>query len=140
MAIIDQVERLEAASSVIKAKTTDLGLKKSNGDIITASENLTSQADAINNISKGTPVSQKLDSVTTAVTIPAGYYGSESTVSVDKMTAPTVTLSGSQQTISCDDKLMDGDITIPAANLFYTGNSAPDASTPGNDGDLYLVV
>ena len=56
------------------------------------------------------------------------------------MSAPTVSLSGSSQTISCKDKLMTGNITVPAANVYKTGSDAPTSSTPGNDGDLYLVI
>ena len=37
-------------------------------------------------------------------------------------------------------KFVKGDITIPAANVFRTGPDAPTSSTPGNEGDLYLVV
>jgi hypothetical protein len=139
MAIIDQILRLESAANIIKAKTADLGLKKSNGSTITTSENLTSQAEAINNISKGTPVTQTLTYASNAVTIAAGYYGSNSTVSVSIMTAPSVSLSSSAQTISCKDKIMSNNITIPAANTFTTGSSVPSDST-GNDGDLFLIV
>ena len=139
MAIVDQIERLQDAANVIKAKTAELELKKSNGSTITASENLTAQADAINNISKGTPVTQKLNSVTTTVNIPAGYYGSASTVSVDTMATPTVSLSSSEQTISCANKIMAGNIIIPAANVYTTGSNVPSDST-GNDGDIFMIV
>ena len=91
-------------------------------------------------MTKGTAVTQKLSSSKTSVSLPKGYYGDGSSISVDTMSAPTVSLSGSSQTISCKDKLMTGNITVPAANVYKTGSDAPTSSTPGNDGDLYLVI
>lgn len=140
MAIIDQILRLEAAANIIKDKTAELELDKVGGGKISPSDNLTVQADAINNIEKGTPVTRKLTSSSTSVSLPKGYYGSTSSVSVDVMSAHAVTLSGSSQTIACKDKVMSGDITIPAANVYRTGSSEPTSSTPGNNGDLYLVI
>lgn len=142
MSIISEISRIENASDVIKAKTVSLSLNKASGSgKVSLSDKLDVHAAAINSIPKGSNLgNQKLDATTTAISIPAGYYGSAATVSVDTMTAPTIALSGTSQTISCDDKMMDGDITIPAANLFYTGSTAPTSSTPGNDGDLYLVL
>lgn len=140
MAIVDQIERLENAANVIKAKTAELELDKVGGGKVSASDNLTVQAAAINNISKGTPVNQKLTASTSSVSLPKGYYGSDSSVSVDTMTAPTVALSGQSQTISCKDKVMSDNITIPAANVYRTGSNEPTSSTPGNNGDIYLVI
>lgn len=142
MSIISEISRLEGAADVIKAKTVALNLDKADGNgKVSSSDKLEVHAAAINAITEGSSLgNQKLDASTTAVSMPAGYYGSNTTVSVDTMTAPTVTLSNTSQTISCDDKMMDGDIVIPAANIFYTGSSAPTSSTPGNDGDLYLVL
>ena len=139
MAIIDEITRIESAASTIKTKTADLGLKKSNGNTISSSENLTAQADAINNIAKRTAVSQTLTYTSNEVSLSAGYYGSESNVTVAKLAAPSVTLSGVSQTISCKDKIISDDITIPAANVYTTGGSVPSNSS-GNDGDLFLVV
>ena len=139
MAIIDQISRLESAASIIKAKTVDLSLRKSNGSIITSSENLTAHADAINNISKGTAVSQTLTYASNSVSLPAGYYDSDSNITVATLVAPSVTLSGVSQTISCANKIMSDDITIPAVNVYTTGGSVPsDAS--GNDGDIFLII
>jgi len=141
MAIIDQITRIETAASIIKAKTASLELDKADGNgKISSSDKLDVQAAAINAIPEGTPVTVALDATTTSVSLPKGYYGADSTISVSTMAAPTISLSTSQQTISCDDKMMDGNIVIPPANAFYTGSSAPTGSTPGNDGDLYLVV
>ena len=143
MAIIDEVLRLEGAADVIKTKTVALGLDKDSEDgsgKVSASDKLDVHARAIDDIPARTPVNQKLDGTTTSVSLSSGYYGSNSSVSVDTMAAPTVTLSGSSQTISCKDKMMTDNITVPAANVFRTGNTEPTGSTPGNDGDLYLVI
>ena len=139
MAIIDEILRLEAAASVIKTKTADLSLKKSNGSIITSSENLTAQADAINSIAKRTAVTATLTYATNSASLSSGYYGLDSTVTVAKMATPSVSLSGVSQTISCKDKVMSENLTIPAANTFTTGSSVPSDAT-GNDGDIFLIV
>ena len=139
MAIIDEILRLEAAASVIKTKTADLSLKKSNGDTISSSENMTAQADAINSIAKRTAVTATLTYTTNSASLSAGYYGSNSTVTVAKMATPSVSLSGVSQTISCKDKVMSENLTIPAANTFTTGSSVPSDAT-GNDGDIFLIV
>lgn len=143
MAIIDQVLRLEGAADVIKTKTVSLGLDKDAEDgsgKVSSSDKLDVHARAIDDIPARTPVNQKLNGTTTSVNLSSGYYGSNSSVSVDTMAAPTVTLSGSSQTISCKDKMMTGNITVPAANVYRTGSTEPTSSTPGNDGDLYLVI
>lgn len=143
MAIIDQVLRLEGAANTIKAKTVALGLDKDADDgagKVSSSDKLDVHARAIEDIPARPAVSQKLNGTTTSVNLSSGYYGSNSSVSVDTMAAPTVTLSGSSQTISCKDKMMTGNITVPAANVYRTGSTTPDSNTPGNDGDLYLVV
>ena len=143
MAIIDEVLRLEDAGSTIKTKTAQLGLDKAQADgggKISSADKLDVQARAINEIQGRTPVTQKLNGTTTSVSLSKGYYGGNSTISVDTMAAPTVALSGSSQTISCKDKMMTGNITVPAANVYRTGPSEPTSSTPGNDGDLYLVI
>ena len=133
MSIISEISRIENAASIIKAKTVALGLS------VSSPSKLGEHAAAINAISARTVSTSKLTADTTAVTISQGYYNSSATISVDKMTAPSVTLSTSAQTISCDDKMMDGNITIPSANGYYTGSSTPDNSI-GNDGDIYLVT
>lgn len=143
MAIIDEVLRLEGAANTIKAKTVSLGLDKDAEDgagKVSASDTLDVHARAIDDIPARTPVNQKLDGSTTSVNLSSGYYGSNSTVNVDTMAAPSVSLSGTTQTISCKDKLMTDDIDIPAANVYRTGSDVPTSSTPGNDGDLYLVI
>ena len=143
MAIIDEVLRLEGAASTIKTKTAALELDKASEDgsgKISVADKLDVQARAIDSITKRTPGNQKLTGSKTSVSISKGYYPSNATVSVDTMAAPTVTLSGSSQTISCKDKMMTDNITVPAANVYRTGSNAPDSNTPGNDGDLYLVV
>lgn len=140
MSIATQISRLMDAADIIKAKTAELSLSKPGGGTISSADKLDVQASAINLISKGTPVTQTLDAETAAVSLPAGFYGSGSVVSVSVLAAPTVSLSSSVSVIHCDDKMMDGDITIPAANVYTTGSQAPTSSTPGNDGDLYLVV
>ena len=143
MAIIDEVLRLEGAANTIKAKTVSLGLDKDAEDgagKVSASDTLDVHARAIDDIPARTPVNQKLDGSTTSVNLSSGYYGSNSTVNVDTMAAPSVSLSGTTQTISCKDKLMTDDIDIPAANVYRTGSDVPTSSTPGNDGDLYLAL
>lgn len=139
MSIVSEISRIEGAASVIKAKTVALGLEKTPGTTVSAADKIESHASAINSISAQTVSTSKLTADTTSVTIAKGYYGSASTVSVDIMSAPSVTLSSVAQTISCDDKMMDGDITIPAANVYTTGSTAPSDGM-GNNGDLYLVV
>ena len=143
MAIIDEVLRLEGAANTIKAKTAALGLDKAVEDGIgkvSTSDTLDIQARAIDEIQGRTPVTQTLNATTTSVSLPAGYYGGNSTVSVSKLTTPSVSLSGSSQTIQCKDKVMSDNLVIPAANVYYTGSTVPTGSTPGNDGDLYLVI
>lgn len=143
MAIIDEVIRLEGAANTIKTKTAALGLDKASADgsgKVSPSDELDIQARAINEIQGRTAVTQTLTGSTTSVSLSKGYYGSNSTISVNTMAAPTVTLSGSSQTISCKDKMMTDNITVPAANVYRTGSTVPDSNTPGNDGDLYLVV
>ena len=143
MAIIDEVLRLEGAAATIKNKTADLELDKASVDgsgKVSSSDTLEIQARAIDGIEKRTQNDQKLNGTTTSVNISKGYYASNATVSVDTMSAPSVSLSGSSQTISCKDKMMTDNITVPAANVYRTGNTVPTSSTPGNDGDLYLVI
>ena len=140
MSIISEISRIEGASGIIKAKTVELGLNKTANTKVSLEDKIEDHAAAINTISARTVSTSKLTANTTAVTIETGYYGTTSTISVDTMSAPTVSLSGSSQTISCKDKLMTDNITVPAANVFRTGSDAPTSSTPGNDGDLYLVI
>ena len=143
MAIIDEVLRLEGAAATIKSKTAALELDKASADgsgKISSSDKMDVQARAIDGIEKRTQGNQKLTASTTSVSISKGYYPSNATVSVDTMAAPTVTLSGSSQTIQSNKKFVKGNITIPAANVFRTGSDTPTSSTPGNEGDIYLVV
>ena len=142
MSIVSEISRIEGAANIIKAKTVELNLDKADGSRkVTSSDKLDVHAAAINAISKCSALgNQKLDAATTAITIPEGYYETNATISVDTMSAPVVSLSSVSQTISCDDKMMDGDIVIPAVNILRTGNEEPTGSTPGNEGDLYLVV
>ena len=111
MAIVDQIERLTSAANRIKTKTAALGLNK----VSTDGGGVISSSD-------------KLDVQARAIE------------AIDTLDAPTVTLSGSSQTIQSNKKFVKGDITIPAANVYRTGTSEPTSSTPGNDGDLYLVT
>ena len=111
MAIVTEISRLENAASIIKTKTTELELNKANID----GGGVISSSD-------------KLDVQARAIN------------AIDTLNAPTVTLSGSSQTIQSNKKFVKGNITIPAANVFRTGSDAPTSSTPGNEGDLYLVV
>lgn len=140
MSIVSEISRIENAASVIKAKTVALGLEKAANTAVSAGDKIESHASAIDSIVARSVSTSHLTADTASVTIAKGYYGSESTVSVSVLAAPTVALSSVAQTISCDDKMMDGDITIPAANIYTTGSQAPTSSTPGNDGDLYLVI
>lgn len=134
MSIISEISRIESAASIIKDKVAELGLS------VSSPSKLDNCANAIDSIAKRTAINTTLTSSNASVNLSGGYYDSDSSVSVSVMTAPTVSLSTSSQTISCDNKMMDGDIVIPAANAFYTGSGAPTSSTPGNDGDLYIVV
>lgn len=111
MAIVTEISRLENAASIIKTKTAELELNKANAD----GGGVISSSD-------------KLDVQARAID------------AIDTLTAPTVTLSGSSQTIQSNKKFVKGNITIPAANVFRTGSDTPTSSTPGNEGDLYLVV
>lgn len=133
MSIISEISRIEGIATSIHDKVESLGIT------IASPEKLADTRDAINSITSRTVSVSTLTADTTSVTISQGYYNSSATISVDKMTAPSVTLSTSVQTISCDDKMMDGNITIPSANGYYTGSSTPDNSI-GNDGDIYLVT
>ena len=102
MAIVTEISRLETAAGKIKTKTAQLELDKANGSgKISATDKLDVQADAIEIIQKRNPGNQKLSAGTASVNIQKGYYPQNSTVSVDTMSAPTVTLSGQSQTISC---------------------------------------
>lgn len=134
MSIISEISRIENAASIIKDKVSELGLS------VSSPSKLDNCANAIDSIAKRTAVNSTLTSASSSVHLSSGYYGNDSTISVSVMQAPAITLSSASQTISCDDKMIDGDIVIPAANLFYTGSNAPTGSTPGNDGDLYIVV
>ena len=143
MAIVDEIERLEDAADIIKTKTAALGLDKAledGGGKVSSSDTLDIQARAIDEIQGRTPVTQTLNATTTSVSLPQGYYGGSSSVSVSTMSAPTVNLSGTSQTISCNNKMMNGDIVVPAANVYRTGSEEPTSSTPGNNGDLYMVI
>ena len=111
MAIVTEISRLENAASIIKTKTTELELNKANID----GGGVISSSD-------------KLDVQARAIN------------AIDTLNAPTVTSSGSSQTIQSNKKFVKGNITIPAANVFRTGSDAATSSTPGNEGDLYLVV
>ena len=111
MAIVTEISRLENAASIIKTKTAELELNKANAD----GGGVISSSD-------------KLDVQARAID------------AIDTLTAPTVTLSGSSQTIQSNKKFVKGNITIPAANVFRTGSDTPTSSTPGNEGDIYLVV
>ena len=133
MAIIDQILRIEGLAASIHSKVTSLGIS------VSSPGKLADDYNAINSIASQTVNVSSLTADTSAVTISRGYYNANSTIAVSVMSAPTVELSSSASVIHCDDKMMDGDITIPAANVYTTGNSIPDNST-GNNGDLFLVV
>lgn len=134
MAILTEIQRIENAANKIKTKTEQLGLT------VASPGKLDNHADAINAIPNQQAKNQKLTGSSTSVDLPVGYYGAVSHISVDTLTPSAVTLSGQQQTISCKDKMMTDNIVIPAANVYYTGNTAPDSNTPGNNGDIYLVI
>lgn len=51
----------------------------------------------------------------------------------------TVTLSGSEQTITPDTNKLLTSVTIPAARVYYYKTVEPD-STLGSDGDICLVI
>ena len=51
----------------------------------------------------------------------------------------TVTLSGSEQTITPDTNKLLTSVTIPAARIYYYKTVEPD-STLGSDGDICLVI
>ena len=72
MAIIDEIIRLDDASSIIKAKTASHKNDKVAGGKISSSDKLDVQAAAINAITKDTPVTQKLSSSKTSVSLPKG--------------------------------------------------------------------
>ena len=133
MSIISEISRIEGIVSSIHSKVASLGIT------IASPGKLANDRDAINSITSQTVNVSKLTGATTAVTISKGYYNSNATISVDTSAGGTVTLSTAQQTISCANKMMTSDITIPAANGYYTGTSLPDSSI-GDDGDLYLVT
>ena len=133
MSIISQISRIEGIATSIHDKVVSLGIS------VASAGKLADSRDAINSIASRTVSVSQLDAETTAVTISPGYYNSSATIAVSTMSAPTIALSTSEQTIACDDKMMDGDITIPSANGYYTGSSTPDNSI-GNDGDLFLVT
>lgn len=88
---------------------------------------------------RGTGSTTTLNGTTTSKTINAGYWSSNNVVKVNTMAAPTVTLTSSEQTITCKDKMMTGNITVPAVNFYYTGSTVP-AVTGYNDGDIFLII
>lgn len=134
MAIITELSRIENAADTIKDKVDSLGIT------VASPGKIDDYATAINGIVKRTPGDQTLNATTASVTISQGYYPSNTTVSVATSTISSVSLSSSEQTLPCANKLMTSNIVIPAANVYTTGSSAPTSSTPGNDGDLYLVT
>ena len=133
MSIVSEISRIEGIATSIHDKVESLGIT------IASPEKLADTRDAINSITSQAVNVTKLTGATTAVTISKGYYNSNATISVDTSAGGTVALSTVSQTISCSNKMMTSNITIPAANGYYTGQSSPDSSI-GNDGDLYLVI
>ena len=131
MAIIDQILRLEGVAASIHNKVTSLGIS------VASPSKLADDYNAISTIASRSVDVSSLTADTSTVTISRGYYNANATIAVPVMSAPTVALSSSASVIQCDDKMMDGDITIPAVNVFTTGSSLPN---DGNDGDIFLMV
>lgn len=133
MAIINEISRIQTAASSIKNKLSELGIT------VASPSRIDDCANAISNIEPRTVSTSKLTAVTTAVTISQGYYAESATISVDTSTITSVSLSTSEQTLSCANKMMTSNITIPSVNVYISGSSTPDGSI-GNDGDIYLVT
>lgn len=131
MSIYSEISRIEGIAASIHNKVTSLGIA------VASPSKLADDRDAINSIASQSVGVSKLTADTTAVTISKGYYNANATIAVDVCNAPTVVLSSVASTIQCDDKMMNGNITIPAVNFYSTGSQEPSG---GNDGDIYLIV
>lgn len=140
MSIATQISRLMDAANRIKTKTASLGLKKDDNTTITASDKLEKQAEAIENIK--TENAKTIIPSTSEQTISAGTYlkGDQKIKAVSLDADASKIVTGNTVSIKSDNNTVTEVTGSLVVNKYIIGNTAPDSSTQGNDGDIYLVV
>lgn len=140
MSIATQISRLMDAANRIKTKTVSLGLKKDDNTTITTSDKLEKQAEAIENIK--TENAKTIIPSTSEQTISAGTYlkGDQKIKAVSLDADASKIVTGNTVSIKSDNNTVTEVTGSLVVNKYIIGNTAPDSSTQGNDGDIYLVV
>jgi hypothetical protein len=140
MSIATQISRLMDAANRIKTKTASLGLKKDDNTTITSSDKLEKQAEAIENIK--TENAKTIIPSTSEQTISAGTYlkGDQKIKAVSLDADASKIVTGNTVSIKSDNNTVTEVTGSLVVNKYIIGNTAPDSSTQGNDGDIYLVV
>lgn len=140
MSIATQISRLIDAANRIKTKTASLGLKKDDNTTITASDKLEKQAEAIENIKSEN--AKTIIPSTSEQTISAGTYlkGDQKIKAVSLDADASKIVTGNTVSIKSDNNTVTEVTGSLVVNKYIIGNTAPDSSTQGNDGDIYLVV
>lgn len=140
MSIATQISRLMDAANRIKTKTASLGLKKDDNTTITASDKLEKQAEAIENIKSEN--AKTIIPSTSEQTISAGTYlkGDQKIKAVSLDADASKIVTGNTVSIKSDNNTVTEVTGSLVVNKYIIGNTAPDSSTQGNDGDIYLVV
>lgn len=140
MSIATQISRLIDAANRIKTKTASLGLKKDDNTTITASDKLEKQAEAIENIK--TENAKTIIPSTSEQTISAGTYlkGDQKIKAVSLDADASKIVTGNTVSIKSDNNTVTEVTGSLVVNKYIIGNTAPDSSTQGNDGDIYLVI
>lgn len=110
MSITTEISRIKRATDSIKSSVDNLGLTDNSGIVVTASQHIEKQAEAIANISKRTGVVASTTDYSANVSIPKGYHDGTTSVHV-----------------------------AVDVNHYIEGPDEPDSSI-GVDGDIYLVV
>lgn len=140
MSIATQISRLMDAANRIKTKTASLGLKKDDNTTITTSDKLEKQAEAIENIKSEN--AKTIIPSTSEQTISAGTYlkGDQKIKAVSLDADASKIVTGNTVSIKSDNNTVTEVTGSLVVNKYIIGNTAPDSSTQGNDGDIYLVV
>ena len=140
MSIATQISRLMDAANRIKTKTASLGLKKDDNTTITASDKLEKQAEAMENIKSEN--AKTIIPSTSEQTISAGTYlkGDQKIKAVSLDADASKIVTGNTVSIKSDNNTVTEVTGSLVVNKYIIGNTAPDSSTQGNDGDIYLVV
>lgn len=140
MSIATQISRLMDAANRIKTKTASLGLKKDDNTTITTSDKLEKQAEAIENIKSEN--AKTIIPSTSEQTISAGTYlkGDQKIKAVSLDADASKIVTGNTVSIKSDNNTVTEVTGSLVVNKYIIGNTAPDSSTQGNDGDIYLVI